>query len=134
MGLGERDAWLQERYARWLDALTKLAFAISVAGFAVYLTGALAPLVPIGELPGLWGLPLAEYLSRTGAPTGWGWLQHLGHGDYLNYVGLSLFACVVLLCNLAVVAPLLRRGERLMGILVAAQIVVLAVAASGMVG
>lgn len=134
MGLGERDAWLQERYARWLDVLTKLAFAISVAGFAVYAAGALAPLVPIAELPRLWGLPLAEYVARTGAPTGWAWLHYLGRGDYLNYVGLSLFACVVLLCNLAVVVPLFRRGERLLGTLVAAQVAVLAVAASGVVG
>ena len=128
-----RDAWLQERYARWLDVLTRVAFTVCVATFVLYLSGVLPPHVPIGDLARLWGLPLGEYLARTGAPAGWGWLQLAARGDYLNYAGLALFACVVLLCNLAILAPLLRRGERLMAALVAAQIAVLAFAASGVV-
>jgi hypothetical protein len=130
----EHDSWLQERYARWLDALTKLAFAVTAAAFAAYATGLVAPSVPIAELPRLWDLPLAEYLGQTGAPTGWEWLRRVGYGDYLTYFGLCLFALVVLLCNLAIVVPLLRRGERLLGALVAAQVLVLAIAASGVVG
>jgi hypothetical protein len=129
--LDQRDEWLHERYARWLDALTRLAFVLTAATFVVYVAGLSAPAIPIAELPNLWGLPLDEYLARTGAPTGWGWLAQGARGDYLNYVGLSLFACVVLLCNLAIVVPLARRGERLMAALVAAQILVLAIAASG---
>jgi hypothetical protein len=132
VGVEEHDDWLQDRYARWLDALTKLAFALTAGTFAVYVTGILAPAIPIAELPRVWGLPLDEYLARTGAPTGWGWLGSIAYGDYLNYVGMSLFACVALLSNLAIVLPLARRGERLMAALVAAQIVVLAVAASGL--
>jgi hypothetical protein len=130
----EHDSWLQERYARWLDALTKLAFAVTAAAFAAYATGLVAPSVPIAELPRLWDLPLAEYLGQTGAPTGWEWLRRVCYGDYLTYFGLCLFALVVLLCNLAIVVPLLRRGERLLGALVAAQVLVLAIAASGVVG
>ena len=133
MDVGERDAWLQERYARWVDALTRVAFVLAVAGFAAYLFGRPAPFIPIEELPRLWNLPLAEYLARTGAPTGWGWLGLLGRGDYLNYLGLALFALVALVCDLAIIVPLLRRGERLLAALVAAQVVVLAVAASGVV-
>jgi hypothetical protein len=131
--MNPRDAWLHERYARWLDRLTKVAFLLALAAFGAYALGILEPFVPIADLPRVWGLPLEEYLARTGAPTGWAWLGFLGHGDYLNYVGLSLFACVVLACDLAIVVPLLRRGERLLAALVGVQIVVLAVAASGIV-
>lgn len=134
MSPAERDAWLQDRYASWIDALTRIAFFVSVATFTAYVSGALAPWVPLTELPGLWHLPLEQYLARTGAPSGWGWLAHIARGDYLNYLGLSLFACVALACHLAILVPLLRRGERLMAALVAAQVVVLAVAASGVAG
>lgn len=131
MDIDQRDAWLQDRYARWVDVLTKLAFVATAATFLVYVAGLSAPGVPIAELPRLWGLPLDEYLARTGAPTGWEWVWHIGRGDYLTFTGLTLFAFVVLLCNAAILVPLVRRGERLMATLVAAQVVVLAVAASG---
>jgi hypothetical protein len=134
MDLEQRDAWIQERYARWLDALTKLAFGITLVAFVLYVSGLASPRIPIADLPQLWGLPLDEYLARTGAPTGWAWVSDILRGESLNQAGLGLFACVVLLCDLAVVAPLARRGERLMAALVAAQAAVLAVAASGVVG
>jgi hypothetical protein len=134
MSPAERDAWMQDRYAAWLDALTRIAFVLSMASFAVYVTGALPPWVPAADLPGLWHLPLEEYLARTSAPTGWAWLGYIARGDYLNYLGLSLFACVTVVCHLAILVPLLRRGERLMAALVVAQVLVLAVAASGVAG
>ncbi len=130
----ERDAWMQDRYAAWLDALTRIAFVLSTVSFALYVTGTLAPWVPPADLPTLWHLPLEQYLAHTSAPTGWGWLGYVARGDYLNYVGLSLFACVVVVCHLAILVPLLRRGERLMAGLVVAQVLVLSVAASGVVG
>lgn len=134
VALNERDDWLHERYARWLDALTRLAFVVSLVAFAAYLAGVLPPWVPVADLPQLLRLPLEEYLARTGAPTGWDWLRHLTRGDLLNYVGLALFACVVIICDLAILAPLLRRGERLLAALVAAQAAILLVAASGVAG
>lgn len=130
----KRDAWIQERYARWLDALTKLAFLVTLATFFLYVSGLAAPRIPVADLPQLWRLPLDEYLARTGAPTGWAWAAELARGESLSQVGLALFACVVLLCNLAVLVPLARRGERLLAALVAAQALALAIAASGLAG
>jgi hypothetical protein len=40
---------------------------------------------------------------------------------------------VVLLCNVALLVPLVRSGDRVMAALVAAQVLVLALAASGVV-
>jgi hypothetical protein len=126
------DAWLQERYASWLDVCTRGAYAVSLLTFAIYASGALPPYVPFDRLPDLWHLPLAQYLEATGAATGWDWLRLLRYGDYLNYVGLALFALIVLLCHAALIVPLLKRGERLLAALAAAQVAVLAFAASGL--
>lgn len=134
MDVGERDAWLQERYARIVDILMRISFALSAAGFLLYLAGVPAPLIPPDDLPQLWGLPLEDFLALSGAPTGWAWLGFLGHADYLCLAALAVFPCVILLCDLAVLAGLVRRGERLMAALVATQVAVLAVAASNLLG
>jgi hypothetical protein len=126
------DAWLQERYASWLDGWTRFAYVASLLTFLAYVFGLLTPLVPPERLARLWHLPLAQYLEATGAPTGWGWLRYLGRGDYANFAGLALFACIVLVCHAALIAPLLRRGERLLAALAAAQVAVLLFAASGL--
>lgn len=131
MELEDRDTWLQERYARWLDASTKLAFLVTVASFFVYVSGALPSFIRLEELPRLWGLPLDQYLARTGAPTGWEWLRLVGYGDYLNYLGICLFALVILICHAAIAPRLIARGERLIFLLAVAQVLVLLVAASG---
>jgi hypothetical protein len=125
------DGWIQERFARWLDAGTRIAFIVSLLTFALYVSGLVAPRVPLAKLPQLWALSLPDYLERTASPTGWSWLHFIGYGDFLSYAGIALFALVVIVCDLAVIAPLLRRGERLMAGLAAAQVLVLLAAASG---
>lgn len=132
MDLREHDGWLQERYARWLDGCTRVAFALSVASFLLYVSGLLAPYVPLEKLPDYWNLPLEQYLERTQAPRGWQWLHFIGYGDYLNYLAICMFALVVLVCHLAVVPPLLRRGERLLAGFAVAQAAILLAAASGL--
>jgi len=134
MALGERDAWLQERYARLVDLLTRIAFLASAAAFVLYLASVPVPLMAPEDLPQLWALPLEEYLALSGAPTGWAWLEFMGHADYLCLAGLALFPCVVLVCDLAVLGALARRRERLLAALVATQVAVLAIAASNLLG
>ena len=122
---------VQERYARWLDAATRITFAASLAAFVVYAGGLLPSFVPLEALAALWHLPVDEYLAQTGAPAGWGWLALLGYADYLALACIALIGIVTLVCYLAVLPLLLRMGERLEAALVAAQIVVLLIAASG---
>ncbi|HZQ71553.1 MAG TPA: hypothetical protein VFB08_01445 [Burkholderiales bacterium] len=121
----------QQVYARWLDHGTKLALAVSVIALFLYLSGALAPWVPLESLPRVWSLPVEQFLERTGAPSGWGWIRLAGYSDYLNYAGIALFALVSVPCLLRAIPCFLRRGERLQAALAAAQVLVLAAAASG---
>jgi hypothetical protein len=129
--LEQNDAEIQELYARWLDRLTKAAFVLSLATFVIYVTGALPAYVPLASLPDVWHLPLAQYLERTGAPTGWTWVDLIGRADYLNLVPIALFALVSLLCYVRIMPLLLRPGARLHAALTIAQVLVLLAAASG---
>jgi hypothetical protein len=135
MGVKQRDAQdqrLQEIYARWLDIAAKACFVASLAALLVYVSGALAPFVPLAELPRLWGQPVARYLELTGAPSGWGWLGLIDRGDYLNLVGIAAFASVSILCYLRALPVLIAHRDWLYVLIAAAQIVVLLAAASGL--
>ena len=126
-----REQVVQELYARWLGAVARIAFAAALVAFVLYAWGVLPTFVPLDALPALWQLPVGEYLARTGAPVGWGWLRLLPNADYLSLGCVALIAAVTLVCYLAVLPILLKLEERLQAALVAAQIIVLLVAASG---
>ena len=127
-----QDAHVQELYARWLDVGARTGFALSLAALLLYLSGAMAPFVPLADLPSLWSLPVGRYLELTGAPTGWQWLRLLGHGDYLNLAAIVLFASVTIGCYARILVELLRHGERLYALIAALEIAVLLVAAAGL--
>ena len=122
----------QQLYARWLDWATRVSLAALVAAFLAYAGGLLAPAVAVEDLPRLWVLPVEDYLRTTGVPPGWGWVGLLATGDYLNLVGVALLGLVTVLCYLRILPPLLARGERLQGAFAVAQVVVLLLAASGL--
>jgi hypothetical protein len=126
-----REHVLQELYARWLGAVTLIAFAAALVAFVLYAGGLLPPFVPLDALPALWQLPVGEYLARTGAPAGWGWLRLLPDADYLSLACVALIAAVTLVCYLALLPMLLKLEERVQAALVAAQVIVLLIAASG---
>lgn len=118
-------------FARWLDVGTRIALILLVAGFAVYVSGLLTPHVSFADLPRLWGLPLAQFVAATGAPTGWEWLAFAGRGDYFNYFSIVLLTSIVAAAYLRVL-PLLARRERTFAAIAALEIVVLLAAASGL--
>ena len=122
---------MQSTYARWLDVATRIGFAVSLAAFLVYVSGAIEPLVPLDQLPKLWGLPAAQFVQATGEPTGWGWLVLLGKSDYLNLAAVALFGVVTLACYARIVPLLFAAGERLQACIALAQVLVLAAAAFG---
>lgn len=121
----------QGRYARVLDATAKAGFAALVAGFVAYLFGWLETHVPVQDLPRVWSLPLAEYLARTDTPTGWGWIFHLHKGEFAGLAGIAVLAGCSALCLAAVIPLYVRRGDRTYALVCALAIVVLLLAASG---
>ena len=118
-------------YAATLDVGMKTGLAILVATFAVYISGLLAPHVPFDRLPDYWGLPVDEYLAAANVPTGWDWIELVSTGDYLNFVSIAFLSGVTIVCyGRILVYPLRNRDYAFAGIIVV-QIVVLLLAASG---
>ena len=120
----------QQLYARWLEAGTRIAIVALVAAFAAYACGIVEPLIPFDKLPGVWNMPVGQYVAAAGAPTGWGWLLSLGKGEGLNLAGVALLCLVTVACYLCIVPGLVRRGEKLLAALAVCQLLVLVAAIS----
>lgn len=123
---------LQEAYATWLEAGARLGLSLLVVTFLAYVFDVWEPHVPIEHLPLFWSMPAHEFRAATGGPEGWEWLQLLGRGDYLTYVGVAVLSLTSIVCFLRIAPALAARGERLYSAIALAQIMVLALAASGM--
>jgi hypothetical protein len=127
----QNERELRELYARWLDRATQAGFAISLAAFLVYVSGWVPAFVPPAELPRYWALPVDRFISATGAPQQWVWLGLLGYSDVLNLAALALLALVTPACYGRLVPRLVAQREWLQLSLACAQVLVLLVAASG---
>ena len=133
MELSPADRRAQERYAAWLDVATRAGFALSAAAFILYATGTLPAFVPLQELPRLWQLPAQRFVAATGAPVGWSWVGLVGYGDYLCLATLALLAAASAACQARLVPLFVRAGAALDASLALAQVLVLVLAASGVV-
>ena len=121
-------------YARWLQRGARLGMALLALLFLFYAAGWGAPQLTPRALVQVWGQPLSQFLQSSGVPTGWGWLQpalRRGATDLACLLGLVVLAG----CSLPALGMVLlhawRQGDKRMAWLCAAQVLVLLVAASG---
>jgi hypothetical protein len=126
------DPSVQERYARWLERGTRLGLVLLVVGLFLYVSELVAPHVPIQRLPALWGLPAHHYLQEARIPRGWGWASLAHRGDLMNLAGIAVLAGCSILPLAAAFAYFRARGERFYSAVCGLEIVVLLLAASGL--
>ncbi len=119
------------RYALLLDWGTRVGLVLLVLGFAAYMLGFSTPLVSLEQLPQLWNQPVAVYLQKTGTPIGWGWISLLGKGDMFNLLGIALLAGCSLPPLLGLIPLYLKRRDYAYAGICAAIVLVLILAASG---
>ncbi len=118
------------RYARVLQIGARVGLVMLIASFALYVSGALSPLVPLDELPKYWSLSAREFVAATHQSTGWAWVEQIGRGDIANLAPIAFLAGVSAICSLAVLPQFWRRGDTVHAAILVLQIVVLALAAS----
>ncbi|TAN50567.1 MAG: hypothetical protein EPN26_10000, partial [Rhodospirillales bacterium] len=87
-------------YAALLDKGMKAGMALLLVTFALYVTGIVAPVVPLNDLPKYWTMPVGQYLAATGVGTGWSWVGLIGRGDFMNFVGIAFLSAVTIFCYL----------------------------------
>lgn len=127
----ERASPEQIVYADLLDIGMKIGLGGMVAMFLLYVSGMIAPQIPLADLPKYWSLPLHDYLEQSGAPTGWGWAKLLGKGDFLNILPVAFLSTITIVCYARILPMLRAKGDNIYATIVVVEILVLALAASG---
>jgi len=126
-------------YARALEIGMYIGLVILFITFGVYVSGIMAPAVPLDRVSTYWHLPVHEYLETVNQnhlhlahpPTGWAWLTMLGKGDFLNFIGIAILGGVTIICYLAIIPTLLRKKDSAYVAMALFEVIVLTLAASG---
>ena len=121
----------QITYAKILDIGMKIGLIAIIITFAIYALGVLSPHIPVQDVSKYWTLSVHDYLLATNIPNGWGWLSMLEKGDFLNFTGIAFLAGVTIICYLAIVPILFRKKDSIYGIIAILEVLVLVLAASG---
>jgi len=108
--------------------------ALMAVTYLLYVTGLITPHVPLEKVPLLWSEPVGTYLELGQVPVGWGWAVLIGKGDFLNFLGIVLLAGMTIVCYIPLIPVYMKRKEFIFAGLALAEIIVLLVAASGIVG
>jgi hypothetical protein len=136
MNIPDREALKPSReqiiYANILVIGVWASIVILMATYLIYVTGLMPPHVKISLIPQLWGHGVDEFLEVTRSPHGWGWVRLLARGDFLNYIGFALLALMTIGCYLVLVRGYLRQRDWIFTLIALLEIVVLSLAASGM--
>jgi hypothetical protein len=123
----------QVRYAQWLHWSGWLGLAVLAGAFLVYVTGIVAPTIPLERLPRLWHLSAEEFKQLHRLEGGWTWIRTLNRGDALNVLGIAILSGCSALPLIAVTPIYARRGDRIYAALCLLLVAVLVLAASGVI-
>ena len=118
-------------YAKVLEVGMYLGLLTLFITFILYVFGIMHPHVPVEKLVCHWHLPVSDYLYNLNIPHGWGWVSLLGHGDFINLIGIVLLAGVTIICYIAIIPTLLRNNDKVYAGLALAEVLILGLAASG---
>ncbi len=132
--MAEKATEEQILYASILNKGMMIGFLGLCATFAVYALGILSPMIPIGEVQHYWVMSVADYLQESGIKAGWAWAGNLSYGDMLNFAPIAFLSGLTVVCYLAIIPGLLRKKDKAYVVLAVLEVVVLSVAASGILG
>ena len=121
----------QRQFARVLEIGMRAGMVLLACGFAAYMSGWLPASVAPATLPEFWGLSVTEFRRVTGAPNGWDWLGRLGYGDTLPLFGIVVLCATTLAAFGVLLVSCLRRADRFYIAIATLEILVLLLAASG---
>ena len=122
----------QIAYANVLNIGMWFGLALLIITFFVYISGVLPSYVPIDDLPKYWGMRVHDFNVTLHAPTGWGWAKLVGKGDYLNFVGIAILSGLTILCYVVILPILARKKDRAYVVIAIVEVLVLSLAASGL--
>ena len=124
----------QLTYAGLLEKGMYLGLLLLLVTFLIYVFGVIKPYIPVAQVPSYWHLNVNQYLEATHTHSGWSWVGMLRYGDFLNFVGIAILAGLTIVCFLAIIPILWRNDDKVYAVLALVEVIILCVAASGILG
>ena len=121
-------------YAKVLEKGMYIGLIILLITFGLYAFGVMDPYIPLNKLSNYWSMNVNDYLHHTNIKAGWAWVGMLKYGDFVNFIGIAILAGITILCYAAIVPTLLKNKDRAYAILAILEVIILTVAASGILG
>lgn len=118
-------------YANLLDWGMRLGLAALVVTFAIYVFGVLAPHTPVDQVSNYWEMKASDYLAAANVSGGWSWVNMVGKGDFINFIGIAFLAGVTIVCYLPIIPIFLKKGDLVYAAIATVEVAVLSLAASG---
>lgn len=110
------------------------SIALMIVLYILYLLGIIEPYIPIKTIQQLWHLPSDEFLKQTNIEPGWTWITLLGKSDFLNFIGIAILGLLTIIGYLTLIPAYLKEGEKLYATIAIVEVLVLLLAASGLLG
>lgn len=107
---------------------------IMAVSYILYVSGILEPHIDINLVIQNWDKGVHEFMHITHSPDGWNWLDLLGRGDYLTFIGVALLAALTIFCYSFLVVGFVRTKDWIYMTICILEICVLCLAASGILG
>ncbi len=118
-------------YARILNKGMLLGIVILLITFAIYVFGIMDPYILVEDLASYWQMSSHDFLEHLEISQGWSWVTMLGYGDFLNFIGIAFLSGVTIICYAAIVPTLLRNNDKVYATLAVLEVLVLVLAAAG---
>jgi hypothetical protein len=127
---------VQVAYAKTLDFVSHAVMLLMAIGYLAYMLQLLPLTVPVETVAGNWHLGANELQAKLNLSSGWNCFASLPamlHGDALSYASVVFLSMATILCLAMAVAVFFSEKKWLYLAIATLQVVVLMVAASGVV-
>lgn len=121
----------QVRYANTLFYGSLAGFILMLVTYFLYVTGILSPQIPLEDMVLLLQGSAADYRAAGNIPQGWGWTRLVAKGDIANFLGIVFLAGLTIVCYVQLLISFLRAKNWLMSGIALLEVLVLTLAASG---
>ncbi len=121
-------------YAKILERGMYFGLLILLITFGLYAFGIMDPYIPLDKISKYWSMNVNDYLHHANIKPGWAWVGMIKYGDFVNFIGIAILAGVTILCYAAIVPTLLKNKDTVYAIIAILEVIVLTVAASGILG
>ncbi|MBU0698089.1 MAG: DUF1634 domain-containing protein [Proteobacteria bacterium] len=121
-------------YASLLEKGMYFGLLILFITFGLYALGIMDPYIPLDMISRYWSMNVNDYLKQADIHAGWAWVGMLKYGDFVNFIGIAMLSGVTILCYAAILPTLLKNKDTVYAVLAVLEVIVLSVAASGILG